>query len=75
MSGRRPDAAGILSALGQHRRARTLRVARAMNDSGSWVTIAWPSRVRRPRPCARTGLDWRTQERDEGGRWSPGRVA
>lgn len=74
---RRPDAAGILAALGEHERARTLRTAAAMHRGERWAAVAFPaSRVllngrtaRRSRP--RTGRDWRTQPRAEGGQWAP----
>lgn len=72
----RPDVAGIYAALGLDARARTARVARAMNGSGSWVSVAWPAPRRhlngRPvgrKRAARTGRTWRDQPRDGSGQW------
>jgi hypothetical protein len=73
----RPDVAGIYAALGMHEAARTARTARAMNGYGRWAAVAWPAprRLLNGRPASsrrreRTGRDWRTQPRAEGGRWA-----
>jgi hypothetical protein len=64
--GRRPDVAGICSALGLHDSARTHRAAAAMQDGRSWAT-----RPVRRRP--RTGRTWREQNRDgDTGQWIEG---
>jgi hypothetical protein len=72
-----PDVAGIYAALGMRDAARTARTARAMIDGRDYVLVAFPAPRRHlnGRPVARrrperTGRDWRTQPRAEGGRWA-----